>query len=574
MANTGNSNSFDRLVANLSSGEREDLLEKMRASSSVETESLVSENRIVREENISFADRIKAESVFYRVWLWIKSLFASTPVEVLYNEHLVSVTSKQIERDFPGLADYKRSMLLSAFYDKLNDLKLCADFFRPYIASEDKDEDAFLIFLGSLVMKDIYTKFSQTVDPYSVPVTNEPKAEQRMLLLKNMDELTATISDKKRTEMYNAFRSVEWLKQFTRLPFQRFITLFTSISDVEHTCPFGSVTVEIDMFAKILCNGLKIPDEVLEALFLFSRKDDSSISLDSAEADEEAASTFMSKAKSYISMMKMFITSVPLYLLGNAVHNDARWQPENFAGGEDWFVRFKAVWKKLFDRKWESWNNDCKKEGLRKRFEANFGVAEFPFLPNRPWVSARGGITFRYELTAGFLYWYFTAVFPKFEPVLKTIMLEGDFVLKENRQEFTDAFNNFVQVSIDLSNFDRRMSNGGEYGAVFAKFESERIRSPQTHSKIENIMENSEDEIKAIIFSFGDACRVFELCCSGIFNEKKDSKYDSLSNMKKISGKDPELFNKKLVDARNSLRNAHDLIKELEVVDTPSYFNK
>ncbi|WP_303922192.1 DUF5312 family protein [Treponema berlinense] len=562
-------NSFDALVSGLSETERVTMLEKMKAAGA-DNSSLAVSDSSESAPPVPVEEQIKQEPFLFRVFLWIKSIFANTSMQVLYNEHRIAQIARSVEKNSPNLMDSKRNMLMSGFYDKLVELKLSADFFRPYMLLSEADENSFLVFLGSLIMSDIEEQMNESVDPYSLPFENGQKPEQRMNLLRRMDEILNSIPTARRNYMYEAVRSYEWLKQFSKLPFERFISLFSTVVEKNYSCAFSTLENEVSVFAKILCNGVKIYEEVLEALYLFSRKGTSGRSLDSMDEVAEKAADFMEKSKSQISMMRMFINTVPLKSIARIIYSDAAWVPENFTGGEDWYVRYKNHWRRLFEEKWKSWGIDCKKEQLKQGLERNFGLENFPLLPERPWALLWGGMPFRYELTAGFLNWYMKEKFPEYELPLKTIMLEGDFIKKENRAEFNDSFNKLIQVSVDLQTLNRVLSSGGEYGMIFNKLHNENLRSLQAHSKIESIIRGVESDVRSMILSFCDACRTLENCFTGIFLEKTDSRYDALTNLARLGGKNNDIFVKKLEEARRSISDCYALIRELEPIDTPS----
>ena len=221
-------NSFDALVSGLSETERLTMLEKMK-STGEETVPLSFEDGSDLEAKIPFAEQIKNESIFFRFFLWLKSIFANTSMQVLYNEHKILQIAHSVEKNCPNLIDSKRNILLSSFYDKLTELKLSADFFKPYILIAESDENSFLVFLGSLVMSEVEEQMNEEVDPYSLPMENGPRPEQRVNLLHKMDGILNEIPADRRNYMYEAVRSYEWLKQFSKLPFDRFISLFSTI---------------------------------------------------------------------------------------------------------------------------------------------------------------------------------------------------------------------------------------------------------------------------------------------------------------------------------------------------------
>ncbi len=562
-------NSFDALVCGLSESERVTMLEKMKGAGT-ETENLTFEDKFEDDGQLPFEQQIKKESLFFRIFLWLKALFANTTVQTVYNEHKVAVIARHVENLSPDIIDSKRNVLLSGFYNKLTELKLCADFFRPFITYAENDENSFLIFLGSVVMSSVESRINAEVDPYSLPIDAGLQPEQRMILLHKLDDILDDINSEERTKMYEAVRSYEWLKQFTRLPFMRFIGLFSTVIEGNYSCPFGSVESELSSFSRILCNGLRLSEEMLESIYLFSKKGNSASNLENLEETANQASNFMLNAKSQISMMKMFITTVPLKYVCRIVYSEPSWMPESFAGGEDWFVRYKTNWRRLFEQKWKAWTLDCRKEMLKSSLKRNFNLENFPLLPERPWQNLWSGFAFRYELTAGFLNWYLHEKFPEHEISLKTVMLEGDFIKKENRTEFTEAFNKMIQLSVDFQNLNRMLSSGGEYGTLFSKLKDEHFRSLQAHSKIDSIVRNVEGDVRSMFSNFGDSCRSLEKCFTGIFMEKTDSRYDALTNLFRLDGKNNEKFLESLRTARKSIADSFSMLRELESIDSPA----
>ncbi len=566
------SNSFDRLVSGLTEAERKDMLGKMKSPDDSDN----NDRRFMDEgdDSIPIAEQLKGESLLLRLWLWIRSLISNVNIEELYIEKRLSYLASKIDKKFPGLIDYKRSLLLSAFYNKLVELKLSADFFRPYLAAIEDSEGDFYVYLGNYVMPQVAKDMDEHVDPYSNSVTLGAKPEIRMGLLRKMEDVMNGIPQDQKAIMYSSVRACEWLRSFARLPIARMLTYFTSLVEGANTCSFGQISSELSDFARIMCNSVPLTEEVLQALYLFSTKKKHMVAYED-DMSGNSSDEFVSKAMAQLSMINMFVQTVPLKSICCLIFNDLQVNIGNFVGGEDWFVKYKANWKRIFDQKWTAWANDCKKEGLRHSLELNFKLEQFPMLPERPWAGLWGtGLPYRYELTSGFLYWYFKDVFPSYELTLKTLMLEADFVKKDNRVEFTDAFNTLVQVSIDLANFARRISVSGDIGMLLTKLRDEKLRTLQGSQKAESLVRSAESDMASIIVHFGDASRVIELVLSGVFLEKKDPRYDGLSNFNHIQGKDNESFKHKLTDVRNSLANVLALIKELEPIDTPSLITK
>ena len=238
----GSSNSFDALVSGISAEERQSILDKMQSTpKDYENDSFSPVEDLPTEPETTLSEQLKKESLPFRFWLWLKSIFTNTSTEILFNEIKIQSMAKIVGRNFPGLIDMKRGFILPAFYDKLRDLKKSADFFRPYVVSFEQDEGAFYVFLGSIVMPIVARDLADNVDPYTNPVTGEAKLEYRVELLRQMDDIFQSIPADSKNEMYEAVKSVDWLRQFVRLPFNRFLSLFSEITDEIHTCQFSQI---------------------------------------------------------------------------------------------------------------------------------------------------------------------------------------------------------------------------------------------------------------------------------------------------------------------------------------------
>ena len=556
--------SFEQLVSDLSPEERREMLEKMQGYvGNPDEESLVPEP--AEEATISFDAQLKNESLFLRLWLWLKSLFSNTSVEALFNEHRIATIFRAVERRSPNLVDLRHKMLLSFFYTKLTELKKCADFFKPYCTVVDGRIESFYVNLGSLAMPQVASQMSSEVDPYSIPVEQGARPEMRVTLLRHMDDVMVNIPSEQKTIMYDCAKALDWLVHFVRLPYNRFLSQFSSEGDDKYEASFRLVADDVKLFSKVLCNGVLIPNEVLEALYIFKH----SIDGGRRKKNTEAASQFIAEAHDHLSMMHLFVTTVPMRAISCIVRGDSYYQPESLSGVEDWFVKFKMGWKTLFDQKWEAWLVDCKKEEIRQNLQKHFDLDRFPLLPDRPWADSWTKLHFRYELSAGFLCWYFRSEFSNYELILKTLMTEGDFIKKENRLEFTESFNEYVQVSIGLTTLQQTTEPNGEIGAMIAKLEHE--HSIHAVQKCEQLLRSMESDFAHLVIVFGEASRKMKFLMDGILGLTSDSRYDSISNLGTIKGAGNAEFKKSLYGIHTSLQNAFSMIKELEPVDmTPT----
>ena len=568
LKNDASNNSFDKLVSGISAEERRFLLERLKQEHAGKVPQSLSVPDEQASDTRALHVRIQTESLLYRFVLWLRALLTNQSRETLYNKDFMADEARKIARAHPGLIDFPHSVLESIFYEKLKDIHDCASFFKPYIAQAYENPGEFYVFLSTFVAPEIAERIDSEADPYSIPFDRPLTNELRVSLTRKLDAAIRDISSAAKANMYEAVRAVEWLRQFTALPYLHFLAQFTAIASSSYTCPFANAHTDYPAFARVLSNGMLISNEVLESLFFFvRRKMVHTLALDAGA--EKALKDFLQKSAATLSSIRMFIETVPLVAIGRIVHGNCTWVPEPFGGAEDWAIKFRGQWKAVFDERWNSWLADRKKHQLVDSLTLHFGLQEFPELPYRPWASLWGGIPFRCEMTAGFLAWFASNKYGEAMPTLTTLMLEGIFLKNENRIEFSEAVNDFASTNKKIEAFAESLAPRGTKGIVFESIASEHIRSLKGQARIDSLMLAIEAEIRELGGAFCRECRTIENIFSGIFNESKSADYDVLQNFMTIQGRDNQDFRDKMLDVRSLLQNSFKLLAEIEPFNLP-----
>lgn len=564
--------SFDELVAGISSDERKYLLAKINQN----REHSFPLVQPAREETDGFTLDIKlnSESFLYKLFLWIRSLVSKKHRLEIYNNDLIRTLARKINKNHPGIVDMQNGLILSLFYEKLKELKNAADFFKPDFNIFNENPGKFYVFMSTFIAPEIASSINAEADPYSVPFEKEGTKEVRSSLLKKMEGILKDIPQKSRAVMYDAVKSLNWLKRFSELPYMHFLAQFTAIVSETYTCPFTNAQTDFNALASVLSDARSIPNEALEALFLFpQRKGGATVELD--QDTEKSMREFLSKSAAGISMVQMFISTVPFFALGKVIFSDYDWQIETFGGAEDWFVKFKEEWKIVFDERWESWLRDRKKSQLADVLMEKFGILSFPELPYRPWANLWGGVPFRCEMTGGFLYWFATVKYEEVMGVLNVLVLEGVFLNNDNRAEFSEAMNKFAEINHQVQLFGESLNEKGSVGSVFAKLIADHVRTLKGQNMVNSIILNAETSVRGWESSFCDCCRTIEKVLSGILDdEKTDKKYESIQNLMTIKGRENRAYRDNLQAEREVLLESHKILAEIEPLDLPKVEKK
>jgi hypothetical protein len=565
MTDEMNRSAFDKLVAGMDASERSDMLEKINQSS-VSVIQLVETENQYPEKNISLHLRFKEESAFYKFLLWVRSLIEKKDSEKIYNEDVLAAMARRINRDHPGILNHRNGLVDSVFYEHLRSLKTAADFFKPYFNIIDDNPGDFYVFLSSFVTPELADMITQEADPFSLSFDTEPSVDVKNGLLKNLDNILKNIDGAAKSNLYGAVSSLNWLRQFTRLPYIHFTSQFTNLTGNNFTCPYRNAVNDYASLAAVFSNVMPVQNEVLEAMLMFTQRKD--ITKNAQDKDiERTIKEFIAKANQCLGSLQMFISNVPIIKVGKIINADYDWLPGNIEGVEGWFPNFRTHWRKIIDVRWADWLRERKKKNLETYLGNDFGLFEFPVLKYRPWQALWLRVPFSCELTGGFLSWFCENCYDEMMPCLNDVMMEGIFIRNENRVEYSEGLNLFSQSMTQMQELLDRLAPEGEYGAQFEEFATSRIRSFQVQNQIDSMMTTTESEIRECVKKFEKGAGMMDKCLKGILSEERDKVHEGLQNFASIKGHRNRMWRDSLRSSWEDLKKANFYLSELEPID-------
>lgn len=565
MVESDTKGAFDRLVAGLNAEDRLAMLNRINQMDSqpVQLTAQVSD----KESNVTLQKKLLNESIFYKIILWLRSLFDKKTVEQLYSQDVLANLGKKINSRYPGTINYKVKTLDYIFYERLLTIKEAADFFKVYFTYIEENPGDFYVFLSSFVAPQLSETINAQADPFIFPFTKPVSPEARTELAKKLDDILNNMDKDTKLNMYSAVSQANWLYKFSYLQYLHFISQFTNIAGNSYTCPYSNAVMDFNELAAVFDNIQPIQNEVLEAIFLFSQR--KHLSTNAQDKDiEKAVKEFMTKAVSFFGTIQSFSNNVPIKNLGRVINDDFNWQPGNIEGAEAWFPSFRAHWRKIQDIRWNDFAREQKKQMLSQNLKTDFDLEEFPVMEYRPWLKLWNRIPFNRELTGGFLSWFCTEKYDKVIQDLNVVAMEGVFYKSENRTEYSEGLNNFSNANNMMLELLRKLSPEGEYGKLFDDFATNRVHTFQIQNQIESMMTQIEDSVKEAISLFGKGARTIERVFYGFFEEQKDGIHEPLQNITSIKGRDNRRFVDSLMSIRQLLKKVLSYIAELEPIDS------
>ena len=558
---------FDRLVTELSIGERRELLSRLDTQAAVSTAPLFRADEV--PERVQIERRFQAESLILKVYLGVLSFFKGKPPTKLYEERLLNRIGAAIENRFPAQFDYRRGVLGNGFFRELISLKESSRFFYNTLdESVVRDKVAFFAFLASMEINSVHTRLLTETDPYQYASTNSQATESdiRIALNHSLEEILQDIDEDQRRIMYRNVRSLLCLKELASYLFDRTLSSFSGSEDGKG-CPAYLVQDQLKVLNDILFS-LDFPPSMplLESIFVFSFQD----RLGEPDFDLIAATKEqLAGAEVALARIRQFNQKVPLTALIRYSSRDLSYVPSAITGGEDWFATYRDFWRKRLEERFDEFIKNRRREQLGEALSGFFNRKTGQLLVHARSAANPNGIPLKGAFTLMFLSGFYQHVFAdEINRALKLLLLEGEFYKKDNRVEFTDAYNELLKLGDALRALDFRISEVGDLGKRYDFARKEMTSLAVRRKKMMTIVQDADTESAGIIDRTSRAIHSLALLLGGILHGEAGGKYDSLSNMGIMANKANGSFMVSLRNALQKIDKAIQLLGEIEGVES------
>lgn len=558
---------FDKLVDSLSTEEAQVMLsniaDSMKMSADIQTDSQL--EPLLMGGQIKKEARITDEPFFIRLLLRLKSFFKSMPIEVIYEEELIRRIGRELQRNYKQYINIKTDIFTEEFYELLRELRKTQLFFTSLLSAYDSDKGDFYLLASSFVAPDVYAKLMYNTDPFSAAAGSDATTNLRADFLKKIDDTFSLMTADYKTAMYQAANAIEWMRHFCDLTIDKAVVKFMQTASAAHTCSVYLIANELEMLASVLGASKPIPDVVLQTLFLLSKQDrlnDKQLNL----AQESVE--FISQASHALEAIKGFSVKIPILDLARYASKSIHWQAHQLEAGENWFQLFKAAWKKRFNERWQLWAAEQKRLHLKQEMLSLLKQEHLTSLMYKPWENTWLILRFKREFSLSFLSSLFSTLYPEtLQPVLKTLLMEGNFYRRENLAEYTNAFTVLEKQHSSIATFESRLSPEGEIGASFIQLTERTTATLKSKNGLETLMKNTETDAKQIIASSQGAFKTLIALLNGFIEGNKNSIYAPLLNWSIIQGQHNTEFRAQVENVKNILQKVVVLLSEAEKIE-------
>jgi hypothetical protein len=558
---------FNRLALELSPGERKSLLQRIRNLSTISQDPLY--------ENAEDALPVEVEEQYvqlpwyYHIGFMILSLFSSKPPVKLYKEREIAKIGRMIDAQAPGLYDHNREILLPEFHEELAELKESARFFYNALdVSVNRDRGAFYAFLGSLELEQIHNQLIAETNPALIVEKNPgvSNVELRRIAFRKMEDIISILNEDQRAAMYANVRFLFCLKELSSFLFDRVILSFAY--DPAYSGMTCSALVVRELLANlnnILFSLKEIPSmSLLESLFIFMLQE--RMREPNFDANTECGK-LIGKAEQALDIIRKFNHQVPLANIVRCASRDLVLSPVLISGGEDWLVVYRDYWKRDIEERFSVYLRTTRYQELQNGFRTFLRGINLKLLDNVESEINPGGMPVKEALNLSFLRTFHSVVFMEDNhAILHSILINGRFFNRENQSEFSESYNILNRLEDEVKIFDSLIAPEGELGMRYEAARGEMTSPTVKRRKMQLLLDEASTRALQIIGDSQTALIGMINVLNGIMTKDSVGKYDTLSNLAKVTGKGTA-FMDSLVAAVQNFQTALRLIDEINLME-------
>jgi hypothetical protein len=417
-------------------------------------------------------------------------------------------------------------------------------------------------------MGEIHQRLSAETDPNLAAEKNPDASEQdlRQLAFKAMEDNIAAVTEEQRNLMYMDTRALHCLKELSSFLFDRVIMAFSFEPSIPgQICAAHVVKDQLLVLNNILYSLKEIPSmTLLESLFIFllqERVGEANFDINREIRD------LLDKAESAITAIRNFNRQVPLTLILRCACRDTALSPRAVSGGEDWFVVYRDYWKRHVEMRLTEYMRQRRHRDLTNSFRYFLKGTNLKVLGNVVSESNPDGLPINGAFSLSFLLTFYSVVFMNdINRVIRPILIDGEFYKRENRTEFTEAYNELIKLEDVIKKFEAEISPSGDYGKRYAHARSDMTSLPVKRRKIQMVLEDASGEAVRIIDQAKDAINSMINVLSGILKKDASAKYDTLSNMSSLAGKG-SAFAAGVADSVQKFQKTLQLLKDIDMME-------
>ncbi len=554
------SSTFDSLVSSLSSTERREMLERIRAGI------VIDEEPVERELEPSESD---AEYAYLTMGMWQKLLvllrmvFGALSKDEAVEEHLMRGLARRLRSEAANFVDVAAAQFLPDFKAEIAKLKSAAGFFQgPVGRIRSAGLDSFYSFVLGLESPDIRDELLVYTDPFILSSRMEDADEHtiRREAEGRFSELMGSIPSWVRNSMQTNAAFLESLTALAEFDFDEMLSCFEPVGEEagDERCEVDHLRPPLQNLGRIL-KGLAPPPSAafLESLVLFNG--------DFGRADQDLESVLNERTAGVqrrLDVVRGFARRVPFFDIIRYAVGDLSYRLPTPATGQGWKSRVERFWSRRMESLFQLYSFERKKEDLLAQAGEliNDGEVRPPaHYPARP--GRRNGT---HATSIALLEALLRQVRDReHAATLKTLFVQGAFYKEENRAEFNEYYGALEDLLNAVTAFFVRIGEGGDLQASVKEARRE-------EGDVETALDRVDEAADRLVHRGVETLHGLSEVLRGVLYGEVGGRYDTLSNLDEVAGRDNKAFRARLDEVLSFVKSAASVLSSMYDVERTS----
>ena len=554
---------FDRLVKNLDSSERQDLLKKLQKTADLDSKVLYQE-----AAPVSFDPEQEFQSLTFwqRLFLLLEILFTHKDRSTILEARLFRRLAAKIDQQCPGLIDASQSLFLGKMHEYLEKLNKSAAFFAQAL-SEILDKRAFFAFLARSELEIYEDKILEQTDPHKLwqEIAAHEEKEVWVAMLHRLDDILESFPAESKRPVTRDVRAFYALQSMSAHPFGTMLTCFRPGESGQPVCAFQDLKRDLTQLVERLFQVRYSPSAAaLQNLFLFRYREE----LEEVDFNlTDVLQSDLNQSRVALAAIENINADIPLTLVVKLVSRNLDYSPESSGRGESWFNYYREFWRHKIETIYNSFFIEQQRESLGQDAVRFLGRIRLPELEvYRADLFARG-VNPKHTLSLSFLTGFVESTFQNMYRSLKLILLRGEFYKEENRNVMTDSFNFISKIADKISELENRLKPGGDLHQQIDALGKEILKSRLRSIKLHSILKRADKEALFMVNETLKQLKNLIQVLAGILYGQPGAPFDTLLNLNTIGG----LENKELIatwkTAMETIEKAYHLLSDIQALE-------
>ena len=554
---------FDQLVHELSEGERVDMLNKLTGLIESESEPVhIPEDDPV---TVNLETEYSGFSIFQKIIIFIKTIFTQTTRLQVIEDTVMRRIFNSLEEQYPGIYDFTSATVRPAFLVELKKLKQSLKVFSEVIVnvSIDQKEEIFAFILNR-ELPEIDSRIRQLSDierNFSLAKHESPsEKELNRQMVARFEDILMEMTPEERLLLSRDAQFFQILHELTFFPFDKVIARFSSNN--ETSCAASEIKEHLQQLTRIFMSMTFMPSPgLVEALFIINRLEREV--LDTGDLLEKIKSD-MTLTREALRTLRLFNRGIPLFDLSRLASGKANVFLKPVSAGEDWSALVRSYWKKRLRAEVKRFLVAREYRVLETDAAGLLGQEKLKNLPYYRQDIHTVPLSLTHVSSLSFLHGFAANLFNgRLNPVLKQVLIDGEFYKAQNSEDFSESYNglNLLQEKLRLAS--DYLSPRGEGGQLLVSLENDLTPSLVRKKKIEAVAAEADSIALKHLTTGIEQLRLLASVVNGILHGEKGGRFDSLSNIGYMGGRNNETFMKELNSASITLNEGAKVLSDM-----------